>query len=406
VALVELVAMFKALEKAAFSVGYGIYKTRLGSAMHQQTCAEFANKEPHSKTIRIPLIPGYHVSIVSILHDNFCYLIADENSKTCLAVDPADAEHVLRAVQAEGLTLTGVLTTHGHWDHAGGNEQIREKFPSIKIYGSAVDQVPGMTVPVTEGDKFWFPAKAVPGCRRLIVEVWEAPCHTKGHVLFLVTQVSSEEEDDDDDDDLETWKAGDATKPRPLALFTGDTLFSGGTGKFFEGSAAQMADNLKRIATLPANVKVFCGHEYTVNNYKFAAVIEPDNTEVRERLKWAERLRRDSLPTMPTSIGEEVATNPYMRIVTSRAVCSKLAMSMFEVTGELMLREGQSDYVAVLGELRRIKDDNVLRSKVDSTTTLGGSAAQKAAAKSETTEDAAAKSKDAAAKSKDPAPDI
>jgi len=298
------------------------------------------------------------VSILPILYDNYSYLIVDEASRTCLAVDPADAKAVAAAIQSENLTLSGILTTHTHWDHAGGNEELKRLFPNIRVYGSTIDSIPALTDAVADGEMFWFPAHTIVEDPKLIVEVWEAPCHTKGHVIFVINEKATETPDG-------AANRSDAPRPTPVAVFTGDTLFSGGTGKFFEGSAAEMAKNLERMATLPNSCKVFCGHEYTLNNYKFAAAVEPDNAVVAERIAAARRLRRDRFPTMPTTIGDEIAANPYMRIVTSRAACGKIAMAMYGVTGDIVFREGRTDNVAVLAELRRLRDENLLKVKID-----------------------------------------
>ena len=145
------------------------------------------------------------------------------------------------------------------------------------MYGSTKDSIPGLTDPVSDGEMFWFPAHTVAVDPKIIVEVWETPCHTKGHLVFVVNEKSSA--------GAAAGGAGGgaASRPTPIAVFTGDTLFTGGTGKFFEGSAEQMTRNLERLAALPSPCKLFCGHEYTLNNYKFAAAVEPDNLVVAER---------------------------------------------------------------------------------------------------------------------------
>jgi hydroxyacylglutathione hydrolase len=228
----------------------------------------------------------------------------------------------------------------------------------VRVYGSTTDSIPAMTDPVADGEMFWFPPHNVVEDPKLIVEVWETPCHTKGHVCFVVNEKPLQ--------GLDVGASrGDAARPTPVAIFTGDTLFSGGTGKFFEGSAAEMAKNLERMGTLPNSCKIFCGHEYTLNNYKFAAAVEPDNAVVMERINAARRLRRDRFPTMPTTVGDEMTANPYMRVVTSRAACGKIAMAMYGITGDMVFRDGRTDNVAVLAELRRLRDENLLQVKIE-----------------------------------------
>ena len=136
--------------------------------------------------------------------------------------------------------------------------------------------------------------------------------------------------------------------------------------KTLHGDLARMATDfhstsLQRIATLPNACKIFCGHEYTLNNFKFAAAVEPDNAVVMERINAARRLRRDRFPTMPTTVGDELTANPYLRVVTSRAACGKIAMAMYGITGDIVFRDGRTDNVAVLAELRRLRDENLLK---------------------------------------------
>ena len=351
--------MLNAIGKGAFSVGYALYKTQLGKTLlHDKTCADCANQPPHSSPIMVPLVPGYHVSVLPILHDNYSYLIVDEASHTCLAVDPADARAVAKAIASENLALSGILTTHTHWDHAGGNDELKRMFPDIRVYGSAEDSIPAMTDAVADGEMFWFPSRTVAEDPKLVIEVWETPCHTKGHLVFIVNEKPA-------NGGAAAATGGVAPRPTPIAIFSGDTLFSGGTGKFFEGTAAQMARNLERIAGLPNACKLFCGHEYTLNNFKFAAAVEPDNMLVAERIAAARRLRRDRFPTMPTTVGDEVAANPYMRVVTSRAACGSIAMAMYGITGDMVFRDGRADNVHVLAELRRLRDENLLKVKIE-----------------------------------------
>ena len=274
-------------------------------------------------------------------------------------MDPADAETVMAAIDKERLSLAGVLCTHTHWDHSGGNEALAARVPGLRIYGSTADAVPGLTDPVTDGEMFWFPPRSVTPHPRMAVQVWEAPCHTKGHVLFLLHQTSG---DGDGDGAAAAGTAGAALPP--LGLFSGDTLFCGGVGKFFEGTAAQMAENLSRIATLPPACRMFCGHEYTVTNYKFAAALEPGNQAAAARLAWAARLRQDALPTVPSLLSDELETNPYLRAVTSRAACGTLCLRVHALTGEAELRTGGAGGAAVLGALRRLRDSGKLQDEV------------------------------------------
>ncbi|KAI7749316.1 hypothetical protein M8C21_023651 [Ambrosia artemisiifolia] len=171
------------------------------------------------------------------------------------------------------------------WDHAGGNEKIKELVPGIKVYGGSIDNVKGCTNKLENGDKLSL------GDDIDILSL-HTPCHTKGHISYYLT---GKEEDDP-------------------AVFTGDTLFVAGCGKFFEGTAEQMYESLcVTLASLPKQTKVYCGHEYTVKNLQFAQTVEPENAKISQKLSWAQQQRQSGLPTIPSTIGEELEFNPFMR---------------------------------------------------------------------------------------------
>ncbi|KAJ4831383.1 Hydroxyacylglutathione hydrolase cytoplasmic [Turnera subulata] len=223
---------------------------------------------------------------VPCLEDNYAYLIIDEATKEAAAVDPVEPDKILNAAADHGVQLTSVLTTHHHWDHAGGNEKMRELIPGIKVYGGSVDNVKGCTHKLENGDKFTIGA-------HLNVLALHTPCHTKGHISYYVT--GKEDEDP--------------------AVFTGDTLFIAGCGKFFEGSAEQMYQSLcVTLSSLPKPTQVYCGHEYTVKNLLFAQTVEADNEKIQQKLAWAQQQRKQGLPTIPSTIEEEMETNPFMRV--------------------------------------------------------------------------------------------
>ncbi|XP_023743954.2 hydroxyacylglutathione hydrolase cytoplasmic [Lactuca sativa] len=222
---------------------------------------------------------------IPCLEDNYSYLVIDENTKQGAVVDPVEPEKIIKVAKENGVELKLVLTTHHHWDHAGGNEKIKELVPGIKVYGGSVDNVKGCTDKLENGDKLSL------GDSINILSL-HTPCHTKGHISYYVT--GKEEEDP--------------------AVFTGDTLFVAGCGKFFEGTAEQMHESLcVTLASLPKPTKVYCGHEYTVKNLQFAQTVEPDNEKISEKLSWAQKQRQSGLPTIPSTIEQELETNPFMR---------------------------------------------------------------------------------------------
>ncbi|XP_031374980.1 hydroxyacylglutathione hydrolase cytoplasmic isoform X2 [Punica granatum] len=242
-----------------------------------------------SRTMKIHHIP--------CLEDNYSYLVIDDATKEAAVVDPVEPEKVVQAAQEHSASIKLVLTTHHHWDHAGGNEKMKELIPGIKVYGGSVDNVKGCTDKVENGDKIAL------GKDTSILAL-HTPCHTKGHISFYVT----------------------ATEGEDPAVFTGDTLFIAGCGKFFEGTAEQMYQSLcVTLGSLPKPTRVYCGHEYTVKNLQFALTVEPDNAKIQQKLSWAQNQRQKGLPTIPSTIAEELETNPFMRAdlpeVQERAGC-------------------------------------------------------------------------------------
>ncbi|KAJ8923150.1 hypothetical protein NQ315_001704 [Exocentrus adspersus] len=231
------------------------------------------------------------VTILPALSDNYMYLISDENTKQAAVVDPVEPETVLKAVRDEGVNLTKVLTTHHHWDHAGGNEELVKKISKR-----------------SSSDRF--------SIGDINVECLFTPCHTSGHICYYLTAPG-----------------------QPPAVFTGDTLFIAGCGRFFEGTAEQMYSALvEKLGNLPDNTRVFCGHEYTLQNLKFARFVEKENPEILKKITWAQEMRKQGIPTVPSTIGDEKKVNPFMRVmmgtVQSHASCSDPISTMQSIRRE------------------------------------------------------------------------
>ncbi|KAK4476017.1 hypothetical protein MN116_001249 [Schistosoma mekongi] len=231
------------------------------------------------------------VVILPALSDNYMYVVIDRASNICAVVDPVEPNKVLSVVKQRGLQLKSVLTTHHHSDHAGGNVDLVAKckeqgLQALSVYGGD-DRIGGLTVTVSHGYKMKIG-------NNLTVQCLATPCHTTGHICYLVTEEDSTKEG---------------------AVFTGDTLFLGGCGRFFEGTAEQMFKALiETLSKLPTATKVYCGHEYTVKNLEFGLTIEPKNEALKHRLEAVKRLRASNQPSVPGTIGEELATNPFMRV--------------------------------------------------------------------------------------------
>lgn len=240
---------------------------------------------------RTALSPTLHVHAVPIHSTNYSYILADTTAGTATLVDPAEPAKLLAAARDLGLTVTASLTTHHHWDHAGGNAELARLVPGVEIVGSADEPAEAATVRVRDGDV----RRAAGGVEYRVVST---PCHTMGHVCYVV-------------------EGADET-----AVFSGDTLFLAGCGKFFEGNAEDMVGSMDRLAALGERVLVFCGHEYTVSNLEFAASLEPAG-EVADRLAAARGVRKEGGFTVPGTMGVEVKTNPFMRtgeVAIARAV--------------------------------------------------------------------------------------
>ena len=221
---------------------------------------------------------------IPVLSDNYVWLVHDPDSKATMAVDPAVAEPVLAAAAARGWKITDIWNTHWHPDHTGGNAAIKEAaaaWGGCTVTGPAAEyeRIPTLDVQVADGDRVRLGDKEA--------EVWAVPAHTAGHVAYHF--------------------AGDR------AIFVGDTLFAMGCGRLFEGTAEQMYANMRRLATLDDATRVYCAHEYTLSNARFAVTVEPDNAALAARLAAVERARAAGEATVPTSIGEERATNPFLR---------------------------------------------------------------------------------------------
>ena len=225
---------------------------------------------------------GSPLEIVAVpaFADNYLWLIHDLESGETAVVDPGDPAPVLAEAERRGWRIGKILNTHWHPDHTGGNLTIKQA-TGATIIGPAGEngRVPGLDVALKEGDRA--------SIGRHEAEIWEVPGHTIGHIAYIFR-----------DDRV---------------AFVGDTLFAMGCGRLFEGTPAQMHANLQRLAALPEETRVYCGHEYTLANARFAITVDPDNTALADRLARVEAARDRGEVTLPTTIGEERATNPFIR---------------------------------------------------------------------------------------------
>jgi hydroxyacylglutathione hydrolase len=254
------------------------------------------------------------IHVVPQLADNFAYLVVDDSSGKCAVVDCAEAGKVIAAAKRHGAEIVAVLTTHWHGDHSGGNENIAAKIPGLRIYGAGAEngRIPALTDPVADGDTVRIGA--------LEARVIGIPAHTNGHVAYYF--------------------------PALKAVFTGDTLFIGGCGRVFEGKAATMVASLAKLATLPDETLVYCGHEYTEKNLRFALTLEPGNPALKASHQAAVKARAAGQWTVPSTIGDEKRINPFLRTSSPELIAS--------------LRKGDpalaADPIAIFARARELKD--------------------------------------------------
>lgn len=240
--------------------------------------------------------------------DNYIWTLADDTGRA-LIVDPGEATPVLAAAR-DGLEPIAILLTHHHADHVGGVGELLQTWPDLQVIGPEDARIPYSMHSVRQGDRVEV------GAWRF--DVMEIPGHTLSHIAFHGHGL----------------------------LFCGDTLFSLGCGRLFEGSPAQMWASLTKLVALPPETRVCCGHEYTVNNGRFAAVVEPGNLALRRRSEEARTMRDRGLPTLPSTLADELATNPFLRV------------DMPGVRQSLQARLGHApvDSIDAFAELRRWKD--------------------------------------------------
>ncbi|MBU3724614.1 MAG: hydroxyacylglutathione hydrolase [Burkholderiaceae bacterium] len=229
------------------------------------------------------------IQAIPAFDDNYIWAIAGNKSGPVAVVDPGDPQPVLEFLETQGLTLGAMLITHHHGDHTGGIKRLQSEAPrgrglsSIPVFGPAQEDIAGVTHPLREGNVVELAEM------QLSVRAIEVPGHTRGHIAYFGRCTDQEH-----------------------VLFCGDTLFAGGCGRLFEGSAEQMWSSLQKLAALPADTAVYCTHEYTLSNFIFARHTRPDHAQIQKRYAEVAALRQAKRITLPSSIGLELQTNPFL----------------------------------------------------------------------------------------------
>ena len=255
------------------------------------------------------------IHTVPAFQDNYLWLFHQSGQRDAFAVDPGDAQPILQCLKKHDLTLAGILITHHHPDHTGGIKALLAHC-DVPVYGPDSANIPQVTQPLYEGDHITLADTQF--------TVLEIPGHTLDHIAY-----SASPEDQN-----------------PV-VFCGDTLFTAGCGRIFEGTAAQMYRSLQKLAALPANTAIYCAHEYTLSNLAFAAAVEPDNSALQKKIVDATKKREQGLPTVPSTLSIELETNPFLRCHLPSLA---LAASQHEASA-------LSEPAEVMAAIRRWKDN-------------------------------------------------
>lgn len=258
-----------------------------------------------------------YIHRLPVLSDNYIFILHDTIANTAAVVDPAEAKPVLKWLKRHGVKLTAIFNTHHHGDHVGGNRQLLKAFPNATVYGGKEDQgrIPEQQFFLVEGDRVSFGDRTA--------HIYFVPGHTKGHIAYY-------------------FPPPDPADPsnEPGDLFCGDTLFAGGCGRLFEGTPTQMVTSLNKLRSLPNSTRVWCAHEYTLNNLKFALTVDSHNPVLQQRFADVKRDRQAHISTIPSTIGLEKQTNPFLRWDQPA----------------LQTRTGHTEPARTFGKLRGMKD--------------------------------------------------
>lgn len=255
-----------------------------------------------------------NIVAIPAFKDNYIWAVHSLHGQHIVVVDPGDAAPVLNYLQANKLSLHAILITHHHADHSGGILTLKTHFPDVAVYGPALEKIAGVDNPLVEGDVITFADFG------LSLNILDIPGHTKGHIAYYNDKI----------------------------LFCGDTLFSCGCGKIFEGTPQQMWQSLMKLKQLPKETLIYCGHEYTKANIQFAKMVDPTNQNLLSRLAAAQDCLDNSRPTLPISLESECQTNPFLRVNTKEIIQAVQKRWHFE----------ENDAVSIFSHLREWKNQS------------------------------------------------
>jgi hydroxyacylglutathione hydrolase len=250
---------------------------------------------------------------ISAFKDNYIWLLVNSANQYCAIIDPGDAEPVIDYIQKEKLLPCAILITHHHHDHSGGVLALKKKYSAIPVYGPSLESIAGVDHKVAENDVV---SLAQLGLKLIVYDI---PGHTRGHVAYYGNEM----------------------------VFCGDTLFAAGCGRLFEGTANQMVQSLSKIRNLPDNTLIYCAHEYTAANLRFAELVEPENQAIQERKKNVAQQMAQQIPTLPSQLLLEKMTNPFLRCHKSAVINAVQSQS----------QETSTDPVKIFQALRAWKDN-------------------------------------------------
>lgn len=225
---------------------------------------------------------------IRALKDNYIWLVLNFVNQKAIIIDPGEAAPVIDYIKKNNITLLAILLTHKHWDHCNGVSEILEKYPTVIVYGPETDQIKNINFYLNNNNKI-----NISDCGGLF-NIISIPGHTLEHIAYY--------------------------HPQQKILFSGDTLFTAGCGRIFEGTPQMMLESLNKLKALPEESLIYCGHEYTWQNLKFAQHVEPNNTDILKRIKNTQQLLNKNLPTVPASLREEKNTNPFLRCEFSEVI--------------------------------------------------------------------------------------